>query len=234
MDQAAQRKWDEWARDHQDLLGSVERGPDAEQTRRVAADLAEKLELGPEDRLLDVGCGSGLLLSLLQVASGADVFGVDFAPSQLALGRHHFPDIPFAAACAEAVPFADGSFTKVLCYGVWHYVESWQETLDRLVALVRPPGIVLIGDLPSRHHRHRLYLQYFKKLPSLLVRPGLFMRKLHYSQETSHWHWIDLKETRAYVESRGHRAEVLPQPKGHRQYGSVTHVYRFDLKVRVE
>ena len=232
VDKGAQAKWDHWAGEHPDLLLSVERGPDPEQTRLIADDVAAKLELGPADDLLDVGCGSGLLLSFLRTRCRS-VFGVDFAANQLALGRKHFPDIPFAAAAAEALPFPEARFSKILCYGVWHYVDDWQATLDSFLRLLRRPGIVLIGDIPSRRHRWRLYLQYAKRLPALAIHPRAFLGKLKYSQETSHWHWIDLGETASYLEARGHRCEILPQPKGHRQYGGVTHVYRFDLKISV-
>jgi len=231
VDTSAQAKWDQWARTHPDLLLSVERGPDLEQTRRIADDVAVKLELGPGDDLLDVGCGSGLLLSLLRARCRSAV-GVDFAPGQLALGRRHFPQLPFAAAAAEQLPFADGRFSRLLCYGVWHYVENWRETMDSFLRLLRRPGIVLIGDIPSLRHKWRLYLQYAKRLPALALRPKTFLAKLRYSHDTSHWHWVDLREAAAYAESRGARSEILAQPKGHRQYGGVTHVYRFDLKIR--
>jgi SAM-dependent methyltransferase len=111
------------AREHPDLLLSVERGPDVEPTRRIARDVAAKLEPGAEDDLLDVGCGSGLLLSIWRERCRS-VFGVDFAASQLALGRKHFPDIPFASA--EALPFSEARFSRILCYGVWHYVDNWR------------------------------------------------------------------------------------------------------------
>jgi hypothetical protein len=104
--------------------------------------------------------------------------------------------------------------------------------LDGFLRVVQRPGIILLGDLPSMRHKWRLYAQYFKRLPALLMHPRTFFGKLRYSQETSHWNWLDLKEIAAYVEQRGCRAEVLPQPRN-RQYGSVTHVYRFDMKIRV-
>ena len=230
VDKGAQAKWDHWARAHPDLLLSVERGPDLEQTKLIAEDVARKLELGPEDDLLDVGCGSGLLLSLLRTRCRSAV-GVDFASGQLALGRGHFPELAFAAAAAEALPFPAGRFSRVLCYSVWHYVDNWRETLDGFLRVLRRPGIILIGDIPSKRHRWRFYLQNVKRLPALLARPRLFLSKLKYSKDTSHWHWTDLREMASYIEGRGYRCEILPQPKGHRQYGGVTHVYRFDLKI---
>jgi len=233
VDRGAQQKWDQWAHQHPDLLLSVERGPDLEQTRLIAADVAKKLELGSADTLLDVGCGSGILLSLLREMTGAEVFGVDFAASQLVLGREHFPDLPLALACAERLPFSGPRFTRILCYGVWHYVDDWKGALEGFLGVLRRPGVILLGDLPSRRHRWRLYLQYLKRLPALALRPRAFLEKLRYSHDTSHWHWIDLGEMKLYLDSQGYGAQVLPQPREHRQYGSVTHVYRFDLKITV-
>jgi len=233
MDPEARRKWDTWAAAHPDLLLSVERGPDLGETRRIVDDLARKLELRPDDRLLDVGCGSGLVMALLSEKTGAKVAGVDFAHSQLVLGRQHFPDQPTATACAEQLPFADGAFSRILCYGVWHYVDDWRGALDDFLRVLGRPAVFVVGDLPSRRHRSRLYLQYVKRLAALVLHPRELFGKFKYSQDTSHWHWIDLKEVKDYLRGKGCDVEILPQPSDHRQYGGVTHVYRFDMKVRV-
>ncbi|MGW1894961.1 SAM-dependent methyltransferase [Streptomyces sp. NPDC002004] len=65
----------------------------------------ERLELGPADRLLGLGCGSGLAL-LLAAARGAAVTGVDAAwPERLELARERLPaeTAPGVRAGAEAL-----------------------------------------------------------------------------------------------------------------------------------
>jgi len=233
VDKAAQASWNEWAKERPDLLESVQRGPDLDQTKLIAQDVARKLQLGPSDVLLDVGCGSGLFDSLLRELTGARVVGADFAHAQCALGRRHFPDMGFVAAAAEHLPFADGQFSRVLCYSTWMYVESQEEMLREFLRVLRRPGVILLGDLPDRRLRHRLYLEYLKRLPGHLVRPWRWLRKAHGARDQTPWRWVDIEATVARAEALGCRVEVLTQPPG-RQYGITTYVYRRDVRLWVD
>lgn len=233
VDKTAQASWNEWAKERPDPLESVQRGPDLEQSRRVAEDVARKLQLGPSDVLLDVGCGSGLFDSLLRELTGARVVGADFAHAQCALGRRHFPDMGFVAAAAEHLPFADGQFSRILCYGTWMYVESQEETLRGFLRVLRRPGIILLGDLPDRRLRHWLYLEYLKRLPGHLMRPWSWLRKAHDARHQATWQWVDIETTVACAEALGCRVEVLTQPPG-RQYGITTYIYRRDVRLWVD
>jgi ubiquinone/menaquinone biosynthesis C-methylase UbiE len=203
-----------------------------ERAKRIAEDVAEKLELGPEDDLLDVGCGSGALLSFLRPKCQFAV-GVDFSSEQIALGRCCFPELFLVVGFAEHLDFQEGRFSRLLCYSVWHYVENWRKTLDRFLRVIRRPGIILIGDVPSVHHRWRLYFNYARSLPRFLLRPREFLKKLGFLFRAVPWHWVNLSQTIEYLENRGCSVEILEQPRGTRQHGGITNIYRFDMKVRV-
>jgi SAM-dependent methyltransferase len=70
------------------------------------------LELRRGDRLLDVGCGGGLLLRDA-LTSGAAVSGLDHSEEMVTLARGRAPDAEVALGSAERLPFPDASFTAL-------------------------------------------------------------------------------------------------------------------------
>jgi SAM-dependent methyltransferase len=74
--------------------------------------ILEALALGPADRLLELGCGGGLLLRDA-AATGAAVTGVDHSEEMVALAVETAPGAEVVLASAERLPFGDGAFTAV-------------------------------------------------------------------------------------------------------------------------
>jgi SAM-dependent methyltransferase len=70
------------------------------------------LAIGPEDRLLDVGCGGGLLLRDA-LRSGASVTGLDHSEEMVSVASERAPGAEVVVGSAEQLPFADASFTAV-------------------------------------------------------------------------------------------------------------------------
>src|ERR671933_267721 len=81
------------------------RAPDGSEggDRNAAADV------GPDVRLLDVGCGTGELMSAA-VARGATAVGVDLSEGMLEVARSTHPGLEFRRGDAEDLPFGDGEF----------------------------------------------------------------------------------------------------------------------------
>lgn len=149
----------------------------------VCRDIVGKLELSREDRLLDAGCGSMLLFKRIKDEAGAAV-GIDFSLPLL----KRFKD-ENTVICGEiaALPFADGSFDKVLSNGVviclpdMEYVKK--ATLE-LIRVCRPGGRVLISDILNgfleRERRIDKYIvnaSYYVKRPLALFK-RLFLTKV--------------------------------------------------------
>lgn len=107
--------------------------------------------IGPGMRVLDVGCGPGAVTALLLDRVGPDgrVVGIDRAPALLELAAARNPDLraSFVRADLDATLPDLGTFDAVVGRRVLMYLKDPAETLARLVALVRPGGVVLFQEL---------------------------------------------------------------------------------------
>jgi len=115
-------------------------------TESMRARALELFDVGPDDRVLDVGCGTGFATEgLLEYTD--DVHGIDQSPHQLekayeTFGRHG--PVRFYLGDAERLPFEDGAFDAVWSSGSIEYWPDPVATLRDLRRVVAPGGPVLV------------------------------------------------------------------------------------------
>ena len=100
---------------------------------------------GPDDRILDVATGTGLVARALVRAGGCRVVGVDQSPQMLARAEELVARDPALAgrielreAAAERLPFDDGEFDHVTFTYLLRYVDNPGATLRELARVLRP------------------------------------------------------------------------------------------------
>ncbi|MDQ2068620.1 class I SAM-dependent methyltransferase [Natronospira bacteriovora] len=100
------------------------------------------------EALLDVGCGTGLLLDRLKVAvPGVSLTGIDPSPGMLARARERLGDaVTLAQAPAEQLPFPDGAFDVVVSSSAFHYFRQPQAAVNEMARVLRPGGRLLLTD----------------------------------------------------------------------------------------
>jgi ubiquinone/menaquinone biosynthesis C-methylase UbiE len=101
------------------------------------------LQLRAGDRLLDVGCGGGLLLRDA-LANGASATGIDHSEEMVDLARERAPDAEVALASAEHLPFPDGSFTAVAMSVVFFFLPRPLAALHEARRVLKPAGRIAI------------------------------------------------------------------------------------------
>ena len=101
--------------------------------------LLEALALGPADRLLDIGCGGGLLLRDA-LSSGATATGIDHSDEMVGLARERAPGAEVVLGSAERLPFADGSFTAVAMSIVFFFLPDPIAALRECRRVLVPGG----------------------------------------------------------------------------------------------
>ncbi len=107
------------------------------------------LDLRPGDTVLDVACGPGNTTRTLLDAIGPDglAVGVDSSPTMLAQAvRDTAPDRPIGYVRADAVdlPFADGTFDAISCYGALYLMDDPLGALREMIRVLAAGGRIAV------------------------------------------------------------------------------------------
>lgn len=118
-----------------------------------------RMDPGPSDRVLDVGCGTGALLHRLMASyPQARLCGIDPVPEMLDVARRKLPpEIPLQPGWAERLPFEDGAFDAIVSCNMLHYVRQPAKALAEMRRVLRPGGRVTITDWCDDYLACRLY-----------------------------------------------------------------------------
>jgi ubiquinone/menaquinone biosynthesis C-methylase UbiE len=107
-------------------------------------------ETGPDDTVLDVACGPGLLACAF-AGVARHVTGVDLTPEMLEKAREEqrqqqLENITWQLADAEKLPFPDASFSIVSSRFAFHHFLEPLTVLKEMRRVCRPGGRVVVAD----------------------------------------------------------------------------------------
>lgn len=131
------------------ILDAAYQGSDITRRRRVSFDA---LAPRPGERILDLGCGPGLLTQELAraVSSQGEVIGLDPSADmrKTAENRCQAEDhVRILDGTAEAIPLGDGQVDKAVSVQVFEYLGDLDGPLAELHRVIRPGGRVVISDV---------------------------------------------------------------------------------------
>lgn len=115
-------------------------------------------------RVLDLAAGTGTS-SLPFARAGARVVSSDFSMGMLAEGRRRFPELPFVAGDAMALPFADGAFDAVTISFGLRNVQDVDAALAEMRRVTRPGGRLVVCEFshPTWAPFRTVYMEYLMR-----------------------------------------------------------------------
>jgi len=110
-------------------------------TRDLRAYLFEQTSLKSAQHVLEVGCGTGAILS--KVDSSGSSHGLDIQINSLLEARLHAPSALLAQGDALSLPYADGCFDVTFCHFLLLWVADPSQALSEMKRVTRLGGHIL-------------------------------------------------------------------------------------------
>jgi SAM-dependent methyltransferase len=118
-------------------------------TRDLRMYLYQKCNIKEAKRILDVGCGTGVLEKELSTSSSGSTFGIDLNCEALEFASRYAPGSIFTASDGLDIPYPAGVFDICLCHFLLLWVNRVQEFVDEMVRVTKPGGYVMAMAEPD-------------------------------------------------------------------------------------
>ncbi len=134
-------------------------GWDADMIRHedVIAKILDGAGIVPGVTVLDVGCGTGVLIPDYLARNVSSVTGADISPEMIRIAREKFPQTNVSFRCGDVVEMTDlGPFDRIMVYNAFPHFPDPEKLIATLSSLLAPGGILTVAHGMSRaqidHH----------------------------------------------------------------------------------
>lgn len=174
--------------------------------------LLEVLNLGPDSRVLDMGCGIGILDEYISDQTGAHVTGIDFAAKVMdranARNSEKRERLAFLAMDMNDLDFPPGSFDTVIAIDTLYFVADLETTIGRMKSILTSAGQmgVFYSQMASPEDSKDMLRADGTKLARNLNKHNLKFKTWEFTED-EYAHWRDSKriaeELKAEFEAEG-------------------------------
>lgn len=144
------------------------RKPDTE----IVKKLIQLLDAKPDNRYLDIGCGTGNYTGAL-AQQGLNIEGIDVAEEMLNAARKKHPSIRFHQGDATDLPFQDGMFDGATCVLATHHIKDNKKLFQEISRVLKNDGKLVIFTSTPDQMRNYWLCHYFPIMLEASLKPFL-------------------------------------------------------------
>lgn len=115
-------------------------------SKKFYIDLIKELNIKDGDSVLDVGCGTGSILSYIGNRNTITGFGLDISENMLAIAQEKNPNCSFIIGNSAILPFADQSMDVVIACMAYHHFPNQRQFREEAWRVLKPGGSLYISD----------------------------------------------------------------------------------------
>jgi ubiquinone/menaquinone biosynthesis C-methylase UbiE len=162
-------------------------------------DLIAHLEIGENNKVLDLGCGAGGISEYMSDQTGAHITGLDYAVTAIETAAKRTNGkqdrLAFVRGDMNALDFADSTFDAVVAVDTIYWVANLDEALASISRLLKPGGrlAIFVAITPAMGNSPATYVPNGNWVAKALTKRGLDY-DVHDYTETFLNHWPKLKE----------------------------------------
>lgn len=112
-------------------------------TENLRKYIYDQVDIQQAEKILDIGCGTGVLEKELNRITASRVYGLDIDFGPLLLATEYAPDSTFMVSDGLHLPFHNGEFNITICHFLLLWVKHPQNAVTEMVRVTRANGFVL-------------------------------------------------------------------------------------------
>jgi len=137
-DEDLQDVYKEWASDYDhdndNLLGTV--------SQPLSVQIFQEYIKDKSVRIIDVGCGTGLVGVELENCGFTNFDGIDISQEMIDVAKQRGYSKLFIGSLNNSLPFENNEYGAALCVGVFTHGHVGSDRLEELIRIVKPRGII--------------------------------------------------------------------------------------------
>lgn len=132
--------------------------------RKDYPDVLAELEKEPFTDLLDCGCGTAPMLTLLHEKYPEKHFtGIDLTPKMIEAAKaKHMEGVELIVGDCENLPFAENSFDAIICCQSFHHYPNVQNFFCSAARVLRPGGRLILRDMTMKSAAVRWFCNHIE------------------------------------------------------------------------
>ncbi len=158
-------------------------------TSEVRSYLLGKLDLSPTERILEVGCGTGVITDELAQQTKSITHGLDNDLPRLIFAKKQVPSSQYLSSvenpgprsrylCADGLhlPFPENIFSLICCHYFLLWVKDQRAAISEMVRITKNEGHILLFAEPDHDARidyPEVFIPYGKMQTTALVKQGI-------------------------------------------------------------
>ena len=119
--------------------------------------IVRKINIRPEDFVLDVGCGTGALRPFILAYNPQEIVHMDISPKMLEELNKKFPDAQTLEGDFETALLPRSYFDKVIAFNVLPHFSDFESVFFNAYAALKPGGVFIIAHSLAREELNRAH-----------------------------------------------------------------------------
>ena len=150
-------------------------------------------KINKKQKVLDLGCGDGLNITILKKMGIRNIVGVDISGKLIKEAKRLNPNVKFYTASSEKLPFGSESFDIVLVDSVFHHLMNYEKSLLEINRVLNPKGQLCFIE-PHNSLLRSVYdrvceMSLSKYVPFLKNRRDSYLGEINFMK-----HWLETEE----------------------------------------